>query len=247
MRAALLFAPKFKDKTQVRRILELRGWSIVGSRPDIVIVVGGDGSILYAEHEFPGKPILSFNCGELGFLAGDEVEDIEKALKQLESGKYGVDERNKLEFTVGNKRGTALNEVLVASSVVGKALRMNIAVDDEALGFFVCDGVLVATPTGSTGYNSSCGGPVIEPGTPAFALTLINPHLSKLKSMVVRGDRKITISFTRQNPGIKVVADGLGAIRASHNATITVKKSRKKTKLVTGPNEYYKKLRAAFT
>ncbi len=247
MRAALLFAPKFKGKKGVMRILELRGWSIVSSRPDYVITVGGDGSILYAEMKYPGKPIIAFNFGELGFLAPNKEKDMEKALISVEKGRYSVDEREKLEFSVGKQKGEALNDVLVASSVIGKALRLNVAVGSHKLGQFVCDGVLVATPTGSTGYNASCGGPVVEPGAAVITLTLINPHLSKLKSIVLSGDETVSISFARQNPGITVVADGLKSVRASHKAVIAIRKSKEKARLVRLTDSYFAKLRGAFT
>lgn len=247
MKAALLFAPKFKDKDEVKRILELRGWSIVERSPDCVITIGGDGSILYAESKYPGKPILSLNCGELGFLASNEIDAIEEVLMGVETGKYHIDKREKLEFSVGKHRGSALNEVLIASTVAGKALRLNIQIDKEDLGFFVCDGVLVSTPTGSTGYNFSCGGPIIEPGTAAFAVTLVNPHLSKLKSIVLAGTHTVAVSFSRQNPGITVVADGLENVKISHSDTIKIKKSKKTAKLIKLTDNYFSNIRDAFT
>jgi len=247
MKITPLFAPKFKDKAELIRILELRGWSLVEKNPDYVITIGGDGSILYAESKYPGKPILSLNCGELGFLASNEIDTIEEVLKGVETGKYHIDEREKLEFSAGEHRGSALNEVLIASTVAGKALRLTIKIGKEDLGFFVCDGVLVSTPTGSTGYNFSCGGPIIEPGAASFAVTLINPHLSKLKSIVLAGGHTVAVSFSRQNPGITIVADGLENVKISHSATVRIKKSKRTAKLIKLTNSYFSNIRDVFT
>ena len=83
MRAALLSTPKFKNLAEVKRILELRGWSLVKANPDYVITVGGDGSILYAESKYPGVPIISLNAGELGFLACNEIDMLEEVLSAV--------------------------------------------------------------------------------------------------------------------------------------------------------------------
>ena len=220
---------------------------MVKKNPEYVITIGGDGSILYAESKYPGKPIISLNYGELGFLASNEIDEIEEVLKSVENGEYSVDERGKLGFSAGSRKGTALNEVLITSSAAGKALRLDIKIDGESLGSFVCDGVLMSTPTGSTGYNLSCGGPILEPGTPAFVLTLINPHLSKLKSIVLADRHTAEVSFFRQNPGITVVADGLEKVRISHTATVKIKKSKKKAKLIKPAKSYFLDIRDVFT
>ena len=246
MKAALLATPKFKDLAEVKRILEVRGWSLVKTKPDYVITVGGDGSILYAESKYPGIPIIALNAGELGFLACNEVDNLEEVLDSVEKSKIVVEKRRKLEFTAGKEKGVALNEVLVTSSVAGKALRLNIEVGGTPLGFFVCDGVLVSTPTGSTGYNLSCGGPIIEPGNGVMALTLISPHLSRLKSMVLSSGQKIAISFARENPGITVVADGLGSVRISHKEKVVIKGSKRTAKLVTRSPAYFSRLERFF-
>ncbi len=247
MKAWLLSTPKFKDLNEIKRILEVRGWSLSEKKPDYIITLGGDGSILYAEANYPGIPIIALNAGELGFLAANEVQMLEELLEAVENKKFILDERKKLEFNVKNKKGTALNDVLVTSSVAGKALRLNICIDGEPLGFFVCDGVLVSTPTGSTGYNLSCSGPVIEPGSNVYVLTLISPHLSRLKTLVIAENRKVEISFARANPGITVVGDGLKSVKISHSDTVVIKKSKAVARLVKLKNNYFSSLENLFT
>jgi len=245
--AVVLASPKFPDADAVKRILELRGWGVTEKKPDFVITVGGDGSVLYAEAKYPGVPIIAFKAGALGFLACNEVEEIEEVLKAVEKGKYSIDSREKLEFSVPGKRELALNEVLITSSLAGKALRLEILVDSQRLGYFVCDGVLAATPTGSTGYNLSCGGPVIEPASGSYALTLINPHLSKLRSLVLSKSRVVEVRFTRSNPGITVVADGLKSVKIGHNDVVVIKNSGKQARLVRTENDYFPSLEGLFT
>ena len=245
--AVVLAAPKFPDVGAVKRILELRGWGVTEKKPDFAITIGGDGSILYAEAKYPGVPIIAFKAGALGFLACNEVEEIESVLEAVEKGKYSIDSREKLEFRVPGKHGLALNEVLITSSLAGKALRLEILVDGQRVGYFVCDGVLASTPTGSTGYNLSCGGPVIEPRSSAFALTLINPHLSKLRSLVLSQKRVVEIRFSRSNPGITVVADGLESVKINHGDVVVIKNSGKQAHLVRTKDDYFPSLEGLFT
>ncbi len=176
-----------------------------------------------------------------------EVDEIEEVLESVEKGKMTTESRNKLEFAVGTKRGTAMNEILVTSSVAGKALRLELEVGKDHLGFFVCDGVLVTTPTGSTGYNLSSGGPVIEPTTPVMALTLINPHRTLLRSLVLPETQTISVSFSRENPGITVVADGLESTKISHKDKVKIRKSNQTAKLVKIKKRYYSQLARFFT
>lgn len=243
---ALCAAPKFKDTAAIRRILELRGWT-PGPRPDYVITVGGDGSVLYAEAKYHGTPIISLKSGARGFLACEEVENIEEVLKAVEKRKITIETRKKVEFAVGSRKGTALNEITVTSADPGKALRLSLSVDSQPLGAFICDGVLFSTPTGSTGYNLSCGGPVIEPPLPAVALTFINPHLSGLKTIVLPDSRKVTVSFARENPAIAIVADGLKIVHAKPSEKISLRLSRTEAKLVRVKESYYPRLESLFT
>lgn len=247
MKVALLSAPKFKDSAAVKRILELRGWSLVKSKPDYSLTIGGDGSVLYAESRYPGTPIIALKSGQLGFLTCEVVDQIESVLKAVEKKKITLEKRNKLEFAVGDKKRSAMNEVLITSSVAGKALRLDIEVGKEHLGYFVCDGVLVSTPTGSTGYNLSSGGPIIEPGTPVSVLTLINAHRARFKSLVLPNNKEITVSFSRENPGITVIADGIEAVKISHKQTVKIRKSKQKATLVRIKKGYYSSLESLFT
>jgi NAD+ kinase len=243
---ALCAAPRFKDSAAVRRILELRGWS-PSKKPDYVITLGGDGSVLYAESKYPGTPIIAFKTGLHGFLGCEEIENIEEVLKSVEKGKITIETRKMVEFLVDGKRGEALNEISVTETEPGKALRLNIAIDSQSLGSFICDGVLLSTPTGSTGYNLSCGGPVVEPSAPVLVLTFINPHLSKLKSLVLPDSRKVTVSFSRAGEKIAVVADGLKTTAAKPSEKVTLRLSRKEAKLVRVKESYYPSLESLLT
>ena len=166
-----------------------------GTDVDIAVVLGGDGTMLRALNRFlgTGVPVIGVNFGRVGFLSSIARDDLEAGLVRVFAGEYHVEELPTLEVEVGDERRVAVNDLVVASAVVGRMIQLEWAVGGEALGRLGCDGVVCATPPGSTGYNFSNGGPVLVWGLDAMAVTFVAPHSLNARPLVVpngaRADR----------------------------------------------------------
>jgi NAD+ kinase len=161
---------------------------------DVLIVLGGDGTFLRAAravHEVD-VPLLGVNLGKVGFLSKVEASELETTLELLATGRYRIDERMTLEAQVlpGGRDGDgfvhfALNDVVVARGALARVCRLEVAIGESHLATFVADGLVVASPTGSTGYSFSAGGPIIDPLARNLVVTPIAGYLSAIRSVVV--------------------------------------------------------------
>jgi NAD+ kinase len=166
---------------------------------DIAVVLGGDGTMLRALARYLGTdvPVIGVNFGRVGFLASIGKNDLEEGLARVFAGDYDVVELPTLEVEVGDERAVAVNDLVVASAVVGRMIQLEWAVGGEALGRLACDGLVCATPPGSTGYNFSNGGPVLVWGLDAMAITFVAPHSLNARPLVVpRGSELIVWNRT---------------------------------------------------
>lgn len=165
-----------------------------GSHPDVLLVIGGDGTILRAVRELPdfSIPILSVDRGSVGFLAEVAFDEARQYLPKLLSGEGVLEERSLLSVCVlrGEQevfRSFALNEAAVSQGAISRLLDLRTIISGDPLATFHADGLIVATPTGSTAYSLAAGGPVVHPRLPALILTPINPHSLTQKPIVVPG------------------------------------------------------------
>jgi NAD+ kinase len=166
---------------------------------DIAVVLGGDGTMLRALGRYlgTGVPVIGVNFGRVGFLASIGRNDLEEGLARVFGGEYQVVELPTLDVEVGDEQRVAVNDLVVASAVVGRMIQLEWAVGGEALGRLACDGVVCATPPGSTGYNFSNGGPVLVWGLDAMAITFVAPHSLDARPLVVpRGSELIVWNRT---------------------------------------------------
>lgn len=147
---------------------------------NMAIVLGGDGTVIQVAKKIAGKniPILGVNLGTLGFLTEVETPRIYPALDMVLSGRYNIEKRMILTGSVGavKEKSLAVNEIIVGKKDIGRMITTSVWVNDELLDTYVADGVIVATPTGSTAYNLSAGGPVLSPNMEALVITPICPH-----------------------------------------------------------------------
>jgi NAD+ kinase len=162
---------------------------------DIVVVLGGDGTMLRALARYLGTgiPVIGVNFGRVGFLASIDRNELEKALARVFAGEYRIDEVPTLDVEVGDERRVAVNDLVIASGTVGRMIQLEWAVGGEGLGRLACDGVVCATPSGSTGYNFSNGGPVLVWGLDAMAITFVAPHSLNARPLVVPRDDELII------------------------------------------------------
>ena len=175
---------------------------------DIAVVLGGDGTMLRALARFlgTGVPVIGVNFGRVGFLASIKRSELESGLARVFAGEYRVEELPTLDVEVGDERRVAVNDLVVASAVVGRMIQLEWAVGGEGLGRLACDGVVCATPSGSTGYNLSNGGPVLVWGLDAMAITFVAPHSLNARPLVVpRDDELIVWNRTPDVPATALV------------------------------------------
>jgi NAD+ kinase len=177
---------------------------------DVVVVLGGDGTMLRALGRFLGSgvPVIGVNFGRVGFLSSIPAAQLEIGLARVFAGDYVVRELPTLDVEAGTERRVAVNDLVVTSGVVGRMVQLDLAIGDEALGRRGCDGVVCATPSGSTAYNFSNGGPVLVWGLDAMAVTFVAPHSLNARPLVVaRGSDLIVWNRTPDVP-VTVLVDG---------------------------------------
>ncbi len=213
---------------------------------DAVICFGGDGTILHMAKIATryGIPILGVNIGTMGFMAELEASELQE-LQRLVTGEYSVDKRMMLDVTVHRQRDIifhelSLNDVVITKGSVARIVHLSVCVD--AVQAMECDGdgVIVATPTGSTAYSLSAGGPIMEPEAHSMIVTPICAHDIGSRCMVTSDKRTITVELTRnarRNAYLSV--DGGKALRLSMGDLTTVRKSDKETKLIRLKNRSF--------
>jgi NAD+ kinase len=161
---------------------------------DALVVLGGDGTFLRAARAVAeiDVPLLGVNVGKVGFLSKIEAVDLEMTLGQIAAEEFGIDERMALAGTIltggqrtGAQRFVALNDVVVARGSLARVCRLDVAIDQSHVATFVADGLVVASPTGSTGYSFSAGGPIVDPVSRNMIVTPIAAYLSAIRSIVV--------------------------------------------------------------
>lgn len=170
---------------------------------DCILVLGGDGTMLQAARdvmERKGVALLGINLGTLGYLTEVEPEGMENALLQLFHGDYELESRMMLNGTVTKKEGGraeswALNDIVISKADSQKVLEFTISVNGKLLNRYLADGMIVTTPTGSTGYNLSAGGPIAEPGARLLILTPICPHTINQRSIILSPEDEIVIEI----------------------------------------------------
>jgi NAD+ kinase len=202
------------------------------------IVLGGDGTMLRAAH-YVGKydtPLMGINLGTLGFLTEVETANARQAIDRLLAGDYEIEERMMCDGLVKGKAYPALNDIVITRAGFSRVIGLNIYVNDQLLDTYEADGVIVSTPTGSTGYNLSAGGPVISPKSKAIVVTPISPHSLKAKSVVFDTESEIKIEILKQRKTQETEAiisfDGRDNIDLSAGETVTVRLSELKTNFI---------------
>lgn len=210
---------------------------------DCVLVLGGDGTLIQAARDLLGKniPLLGVNFGTLGYLTGVEKQNILPALDHLMEDEYTLEKRMMLEGTViskGNppKRDVALNDIVISRSGALRVIDFKIYVNGEFLNLYSADGIIISTPTGSTAYNMSAGGPIVSPQASLLVVTPICPHTLNTRSIILSSEDKITIELCRDRSGTDeermVSFDGDNSKKVYAGATIEICRSAQYTNII---------------
>ena len=176
---------------------------------DYVVSIGGDGTILRSANEI-GKlsiPIIGLNRGRLGFLANSAIENFESILEKLKESMFKISERTIIQVEFEGNKESALNEISVSRKNTTSLITIDTKLNDQYLNTYWADGLIISTPTGSTGYSLSCGGPIIMPDSKNLVLTPIAPHNLNARPLVISDEKKIEISINGRENEYFVSAD----------------------------------------
>jgi NAD+ kinase len=221
----------------------------VFKKSDMVVSIGGDGTMLTSAHlslDYE-TPILGLNIGKLGFLAEYDIPDIDVLLNDLKNKEYTVDERIVLEgncLSSEKEKFFSINDIVIDKGSWPKMIEISVRVDENYVTTFYADGIILATPTGSTGYSLSTGGPVVDPKADVITLSPISPHSLTMRPIVLASSQKIYLTVKSQHKEINVNCDGQRVQNYKPPVDLVVYKSNKKVRLVrTNSINYFKILR----
>ena len=247
---------KLKEYFGNIEIIMLNSYDIINYRfkefLDLIIVLGGDGTILSVARGINGKldvPILGINIGNLGFLSSVEFSDIDKAFKKLKEGNYKTEKRMLLtcDFPSEAKvnESLALNDIVVARGSISRIITFQIFIDGKRYYNFKGDGLIIATPTGSTAYSFSAGGPLIYPTVDSITLTPICAHTTGVQPIVLNSNSNIEVKVSNNNEEFNIIFDGQRVIRSVNEVIINIKKAKEYAKIILFDDyDYFKVLRA---
>ncbi len=177
---------------------------------DVIILIGGDGTFLSiaAEAVENDKPVAGFNLGTLGFLTELKKERLEEHLSEILQGKMQISERKLLECRFNEAHCTALNDVVVTKGKIARIIKLSLEIDGMHVAEIKADGLIISTPTGSTAYSISAGGPIVTPQVNGIVVTPICPHSLTFRPFVVPGNSKIKVKLISENPDVFITIDG---------------------------------------
>ncbi len=245
----LLIASSRQSKfyAEVSLAEELQSWP---EQVELIIVVGGDGTILRAARDLAhwDIPLLGINVGHKGFLAEIEVEQMDRYLQYVVAGQYSYRERMMLEAVVKREnevleRYLALNDIIVSRGPFSRIIKLDAFVNNEFLESYSGDGLIVSSPTGSTGYSLSAGGPIVHPSLELLVITPICPHSFYNRSVIVTGSEKIELRVGSGQTQVVLTADGQVGYALEKGDSVFVCRAKQKVMLVHfADNSFYRLL-----
>jgi NAD+ kinase len=204
---------------------------------DLAVVLGGDGTMLRALRTYLGSgvPVIGVNFGRVGFLSSMQPDEMETGLTRAFRGELEVVELATIEVENGNAAHVAVNDVVVASAELGRMVELEWAIGGEDLGSVPCDGIICSTPSGSTAYNLSNGGPVLVWGIDAMATTFVAPHSLHARPLVVPRGKDVVVWNRTSDVPVVVLVDGHRVGEAGSGGRVTVRLGAAHTRLATLP------------
>ncbi|GJQ64745.1 MAG: NAD kinase [Melioribacteraceae bacterium] len=216
---------------------------------DIIISIGGDGTMLTTAYEFREAriPMVGLNLGKLGFLAEFDMNELDHLLQNIKSGTLIVDERIALEAVsekTGDEKLFAINDLVIDKGRWPKMITLTLRIDKYDVTTFSADGIIIATPTGSTGYSLSAGGPIVSPKSDAITISPISPHTLTMRPLVISSSQKILVTVESQYESVQINCDGQRVHYFEPPFSIEIYKREKPIRLLhTNKTNYYQILR----
>jgi NAD+ kinase len=217
---------------QCEAILEDNGFTIAPN-PHFIIALGGDGTLLRAAYLYgrKGLPVLGVNVGGLGFLTNVTFSELDTTLKKIKSKKYVFEKRMLVQARFNGRTLQALNDISVVTRIPGRAVEFSAVINKEYICRFIADGIIIATPTGSTAYALATGGPILLPDTEALIVAPIAPHTLSVRPIVLPSNSVVEIKVGRKGSAA-LVADGQRSKAIRNQQIITFRKARSHIKLI---------------
>lgn len=239
------------DETTLRAFPERRGRPFdPGSEIDLVIVLGGDGTLLsVARSVEAGVPILGVNLGSLGFLTEIGRSELYPSLVRVLEGDYRLEDRSLLEVELlrGGEQSSSwnvFNDAVIAKSALARIIRLTLTVDGNLVGNFRADGLIISTPTGSTAYNLSAGGPIVSPDLHVAVITPICPHTLSLRPLVVPDRSVIEVVLETPREEVYLTLDGQEGTSMGHKNRVRIQRGEASVHLVrTADRSFFESLR----
>lgn len=228
-------------ESDIAKALGLPGKPLDKIKADFILAIGGDGTVLRALQRTSLR-VLGINTGSLGFLAEGDSDSMPEAISRLQKGKFTVEERLKIKVMLNGKRlFDCTNEAVIHTAQVAKIRHYEIKVDGAVAEKVRADGIIVATPTGSTSYAMSAGGPILDPRVDALVVSAIAPFKPSFHPFVVPADSKIQVAFMRPRPGL-LVLDGQHDVPLEGDEKVVLTGSEKHAKLVRFGDNFYSRI-----
>ncbi len=220
-----------------------------GERPDVCLVLGGDGSILYALRHFAhtGVPVFGINFGTIGFLTAVERDDLASGLERVFSGDFEVMDMPALTVDLPIDHRAALNDVSFLRQPRGRVAELSYTIGDEEVGNVRCDGLVAATPAGSTGYNLANNGPILAWGVKGYVVSFIAPHTLAARALVVAPDDALIVRNAAGREAVEISLDGAPAGKLEAGAELEMRFEESVSKLAQLPGaNFYHRIREKF-
>jgi len=215
------------------------------SEYDIIISLGGDGTFLSTARNFYKNPIVGINLGNMGFLSEIDKDNMKNEIVKLLKGEFRIEERFLLEVKVLDKTLYALNDIVISRGKFTKLLNLDMFFDEKFVDNYRADGLIISTPTGSTAYSLSAGGPIIEPSLNVMVVTPICAHSLHQRPIVVSSDTKIRISTKKE--GFMVMADGQESVVSEGICDVEIKNASRTIKVIKmGESNFFDTVRKKF-
>jgi len=211
---------------------------------DFIVLIGGDGTFLSAAREAvkQGIPMAGYNLGTLGFLTELKKENLERSLKDIVQGKVKASQRKMLEIDFGGETNVALNDVVVSKGNIARMVKLLIEINGSHVTEMKADGLIISTPTGSTAYSLSAGGPVLTPKVNALVITPICPHSLTFRPLVIPDDSQIRVTLISQSEEVYVTIDGQKVIPMNMGDILDVTICPQKLEMIENKKMNYFKL-----
>ena len=255
LREFYLEAKAIFERHKIKTIVEKNSASFIGvdgynfetvcKNSDFLVSIGGDGTLISVARRSVEyhKPVLGVNLGTLGFLTNIKPEELEGFIKKMLIGDYRIDSRMMIETNVAKKTVVAFNDIVITKKAVPHMITVEAKIDGKLFNRYYGDGIIISTPTGSSAYNLSCGGPIVYPLTEAFIVTPISPHSLTQRPLVLPADYEIEIS-TPDAQGANVIIDGQDIYELAENKSLFVRIASNEARLInTSERNYFEVLR----